>query len=398
LAVVASQNLDGAIDWLVGSEDKADLLRRRVSSGLLRSTGVISATADRVRTISADPAQVIPSADVVIIVVPAFAHAAVLRRIRPYVGEKTAIGCLPTRGGFEFEFEELVAPRRGVGPTIFGLQTLPWSTRVVAFGEVVNIGAVKAEVVLASRPAAQAPDLSDQLSRMLGTCVIPAESFLGLTLGNQGQFIHPGLMYGHFHSWRGEAYDEGDIPLLYAQATEEMGDRVERLSTDAIKVAREVEARSRNALNLQATVLSAHEWLRRVYSHVTADTSTVASCFRTGPIQARKAPMIEVEPGKLMPDFQYRYLSEDVPFGLVVTRAIAELADVQTPAIDEVIIWAQSALEKVYLVGDKVRGPDAADLPIPQNQGVSELADLIDWYSDNSWSASSRSQTGVERS
>jgi hypothetical protein len=108
--------------------------------------------------------------------------------------------------------------------------------------------------------------------------------------------------------------------------------------------------------------------------------------------------MIEVEPGKLMPDFQYRYLSEDVPFGLVVTRAIAELADVQTPAIDEVIIWAQSALEKVYLVGDKVRGPDVADLPIPQNQGVSELADLIDWYSDNSWSASSRSQTGVERS
>ena len=28
LAVVASQNFDGDIDWLVGSEEKADLLRR----------------------------------------------------------------------------------------------------------------------------------------------------------------------------------------------------------------------------------------------------------------------------------------------------------------------------------------------------------------------------------
>src|SRR5947209_3798799 len=176
-----------------------------------------------------------------------------------------------------------------------------------------------------------------------------------------------------------------------------MGDLVQRLSADAIKVAREVEARSGNAMNLRRTVLPAHEWLRRVYNHVTGDTSTVASCFRTGPIQARKAPMVEVAPEKLVPNFEYRYLSEDVPFGLVVTRAVAELADVKTPTIDEVITWAQSALKKVYLVGGKLRGPDTAGLPIPQNYGVSKLADLIDWYSDNNWSAGSCSGAGVER-
>ena len=63
----------------------------------------------------------------------------------------------------------------------------------------------------------------------------------------------------------------------------------------------------------------------------------------------------------------------------------------------EVITWAQSALKKVYLVGGKPRGPDTAGLPIPQNYGVSKLADLIDWYSDNNWSAGSRSGAGVER-
>src|SRR5256885_14129839 len=84
LAVVASQNFDGDIDWLVGSEEKADLLRRRTSANRLHSTGAVTASAHRLRTISADPAQVIPNADLLMIVVPAFGHAAVLRRIRPY--------------------------------------------------------------------------------------------------------------------------------------------------------------------------------------------------------------------------------------------------------------------------------------------------------------------------
>lgn len=381
LAVVASQNLDGDIDWLVGSEEKADLLRGRIAVDDLHSTGAVTASAHRLRTISADPAQVIPNADIVMIVVPAFGHAAVLRRIRPYVSDTQTIGCLPTRGGFEFEAAQLVPGARGMRRAIFGLQTLPWSTRVVIPGEVVNIGAVKAEVVLAALPTRKTADIAARVSEILGTHIVPAEGFLSLTLGNPGQFIHAGLMYGHFRSWRGEEYAEDGIPMLYAQATDEMGAIVERLSDDARSVARALELQSGGALNLQG-VVAVHEWLRASYSHVTGDTSTVATCFRTGPIQARKAPMIEIRPGKFVPNFEYRYLSEDVPFGLVITRALAEIANVETPTIDEVVSWAQSVMNKRYLVDGRLEGSDAMNLPIPQRHGVSTLRDLVGWYSD----------------
>ena len=382
LAVAASQNFDGAIDWLVSTDAKAELLRQGLTGGGLRSTGVITASADRVRTISADPAEVIPTADVIIIVVPAFAHAAVLRRIKPYVTEMAAIGCMPTRGGFEFEAAQLAADRESVRPTIFGLQTLPWSTRVTDVGRSVHIGAVKSEVVLAALPASHAPTIAARVSEILGTRVVPNSSFLGLTVGNPGQIIHPGLMYSHFRSWRGEEYDEDRVPLLYAEATNEMGVLVERLSDDAIATARALEAQSSGGFELQPVVLPIHEWLRTAYGQVTGDTSTVAGCFRTGPIKARRAPMIEVRPGKFVPNFQYRYLSEDVPFGLVATRALAEIAGVETPMIDEVIAWAQSVLQRAYLLGDALRGRDAEDLPIPQNYGVSTVSDLIDWYTE----------------
>lgn len=378
LAVVVSKHATAHIDWLVSSAERADLLRRGLSRGGLRSTGVITAEADRLRTISSDPAEVIPHADMVLLAVPAFAHATVLRRIRMHVGEATSVGCLPTRGGFEFEAARYL-PRRGRCRWIFGLQTLPWSTRVVKPGEVVNIGAAKAEATIASLPADSAAYLARELSEILGTRLVPTESFLSLTLGNPGQFIHPGLMYGHFQSWKGERYDEASIPMFYAAATDEMGEIVERLSSETIAVATAFKTRSGGALPLEH-VQPVHDWLRSSYADVTADSRTVATCFRTGPIQARRVPMIEVTPGQFIPNFQYRYLTEDVPYGLVVTRALAEIVSVDTPMIDEVISWAQRVMNKVYLVGGQLEGSDITDLPIPQNHGIFSLDDLLRWY------------------
>src|ERR1700688_3759664 len=82
LAVVASKNFDGDIVWLAGSEEKAELLRRGVfSQDGLRSTGVITGRADKVRIVTANPAEIIPAADIVMIAVPAFAHATILNKI-----------------------------------------------------------------------------------------------------------------------------------------------------------------------------------------------------------------------------------------------------------------------------------------------------------------------------
>ena len=391
LAVVASQHIDGEIDWLIGSEEKADRIRQALSKAALRSTGAITGVADRIRTVSADPAEVIPGADMVMIVVPAYGHSTVLRRIRPFLGATTAIGCVPTRGGFEFDAARLTAGGDSSRPHIFGLQTLPWSARVTTLGELVHIGAAKEQVVLASLPPTEAPTLADRLSGVLGTDVLPAKSFLSLTLGNPGQFIHPGLMYGHFRTWRGKEFAADDIPMFYAEATDEMGDIVERLSKEALAVAMEIERRSDGALRLHGSVATTHDWLKATYGHVTGDLGTVGSSFRTGPIQARKAPMRETGRGTFVPDFQYRYLTEDVPFGLVATKALAELAEVETPMIDEVITWAQGAMARAYLVDGRLQGADVQGLPIPQNHGVSTLAELMSWYLDDASTGDRRS-------
>src|SRR6185436_16149735 len=140
----------------------------------------------------------------------------------------------------------------------------------VRSGQVVNFGAVKARVLLATLPASEAADVSLRLGRILGTEMVPTTSFLSMTLGNPGQFIHPGLMYGLFRDWDGEEYDGDAIPRFYRDTTEEQGELVAQLSVEATSVARALERESGGTLDLGG-VLPVHEWLRVSYPTQTED-------------------------------------------------------------------------------------------------------------------------------
>jgi hypothetical protein len=381
LAVLASANFHGEIRWLASSPERAALLAAGVfGPDGLRSTGNRIGTAHRVTMVSADPAQVIAGADIVIIAAPAFAHQAILQKIAPHLKEEVLVGAIPARSGFEFTATSLIG---GIGAggsrTLFGLQTLPWSTRVQQAGSVINFGPFKARVAMATIPSSAAPAAALLLSKILGTKLIATGSFLNMTLGNPGQIIHPGLMHGLFANWSGDYFAENEIPRLYADADETIGVAVELLSNDVLAVARDVTARSGGAIDLSG-VLSVHEWLRISYPTHIEDPATVSSCFRTGPLQARKAPMREVESGRFVPDFHYRYVSEDVPFGLVVTKAIAELTGTATPVLNSVLLWAQQRLGASYLRNGRLAGESLATLPIPQNFGIASVEALIAWY------------------
>jgi hypothetical protein len=242
-----------------------------------------------------------------------------------------------------------------------------------------NIGALKARVYVATLPGSHAATVAPLLTSLLGTEIIPSSNFLNVTLGNPGQIIHPGIMYGWFSKWSGKRYRQDEIPRFYADLSDCTGQVVQSLSNDVLAIASKIAEASKGKLDMSDT-LPIHEWLRRSYPTQTADFTSVASCLRTGPIQARKAPMTEIAPGEFVPDFQYRYLSEDMPYGLAVVKAIGEMAAVATPTLDAVIEWSQQKLGKQYLVNKKLTGANVHELRIPQNYGVNNLRDLLDFY------------------
>jgi len=81
--------------------------------------------------------------------------------------------------------------------------------------------------------------------------------------------------------------------------------------------------------------------------------------------------------GTLVPDFDHRYLSEDLPFSLCIVRGIAELVGIKTPAIDEVIRWGQTVMKKEYLVDGSMSGLDVRATRAPQAYGITSLVELV---------------------
>jgi hypothetical protein len=379
LAAVAACNLACPIDLYAPFADEAARLRAGVTAlGGLETTGMVQARS-RPRRISADPAQVIPSSGVVVLVLPAFAHEATLREIVPLLDRDAWVGAMPARGGFDYCAAQVLKEQKREDVRLFGLQTLPWACRIEDYGQIVHVLGVKKMVDVASRPAAQIGEIASLLKRMLGLPTARTGNMLALTLANTGQLIHPGIMYSLFATYDSTPFGVGDVPLFYQGLSQRGARTLAELSDDV----QAIRTRLGSEVDLSA-VRPLFDWLLQSYGDAIADPATLHSAFVTNRAYAGlKAPVREVSTdaahraggvrgaGQFVPDFESRYLAEDVPFGLAVSRAIAQMADVQTPTMDRVIAWAGTRLGKDYL------GCDAGQARIPQAYGLDSLDQLL---------------------
>ena len=359
LVPIAARNLGRPVDIYAPFGDEAEQLLGRI-----KVTGAVQAEA-RPRRASADPAEVIPGSDLVVLVLPAFAHESTLRQILPFLDQNAWVGAIPARGGFDYCAAQILTEHGRNDVTLFGLQTLPWACRIREYGRLVHVLGVKKMVDAASRPADRIGEIASMLERMLGLPIGTAANGLALTLANTGQLIHPGIMYGLFARWDGVPF--ATAPSFYHGLSEE-GARVLAGLSDELQA---IRARLAPVLDLSA-VRPLKAWLLYSYGDAIADSSTLRSAFLSNRAYAGLvAPVREVAPGQYVPDLGARYLAEDVPFGLATSRAIAQLLGVETPIMDEVITWAGAQLGKDYL------GRDAYDARIPQRYGLENLEQLI---------------------
>jgi hypothetical protein len=76
-------------------------------------------------------------------------------------------------------------------------------------------------------------------------------------------------------------------------------------------------------------------------------------------------------------DVQARYLTEDLPFGLAVSKGIASIMGTSTPTIDEVITHTSRWIGKEYLVGGRLTGRDVHTTRAPQRFGIGDITGLV---------------------
>ena len=328
---------------------------------------------DKVSRLAQD---VCKEADLILMPLPAFAHEPTLLQIAPFLKEEVVIGAIPARSGFEYSALKILKDNKKEKVKIFGMQTLPWACRIKEYASKVDILGKKRSVGMAAFPHKITSKLAPFLSRILDLRIEPLPNMLTLTLANVGQIIHPGIMYGLFKGKEELKYRKEEIPLFYQGVTKEISNTLKMMSDEILVLTKKIKNIDKSvSLN---HVLGLKDWLIYSYKESIADKSTLQNCFVTNSAyKGLRAPMKKINDDSFLPDFQARYLTEDVPYGLVVTKAIAQLAKVDMPIIDKVILTVSKWIGKEYIKGGYLEGTDINDTRIPQNYGINCLEEII---------------------
>ena len=92
-----------------------------------------------------------------------------------------------------------------------------------------------------------------------------------------------------------------------------------------------------------------------------------------------KTPMLKKELGYI-PDFKSRYFLEDFPYGLCIIKGFADILDVNTPVIDNILMWFEQIANVSYYIDNEFVGEDLEKLPLPKNYGLNTVEDIISYY------------------
>jgi opine dehydrogenase len=264
--------------------------------------------------ITDDMVKAIKDRDILIITVPAQAHTFFASTMSSHLESGQTVFLMPGRTGGALEFARILGLQSDIDDILLGeAQTYSFVSRITGPDSVL-ISKVKNSTKVSAFPASS-NDLYLKSLRRLPITFNTADDVMETSLDNVGAMLHPtptilcaGLLeskkggYNHYHD----------------AISESVGQLIERMDAERIKVAREFVSQPVSLL----------DWLRSSYD---AKGKTLRDCIRS----------IDAYNNIGSPStLQHRYVLEDIPTGLVPISYLGKLAGIRTPAIDVVINMA----------------------------------------------------------
>ena len=220
--------------------------------------------------------------------------------------------------------------------------------------------------------------------------------FFFFVKGSMNPVIHNSAMYNQWKDYDGKTlYDKK--PLIYHGMNQAGVDLMGALSREVMAIAFKY-----NSLGLKKKISFPYiqDWFYESYGAMCSDNKTLLGLLTTNPsYNGLTHPMkpSDKDPTKFVPNWGYRYLTEDIPFGLIVTKAMSCMLDdyeakgnkgtsVDTPNLDKIILWAEKKLNKQYFIVDEKTKKIKIDLKskdvlegtrVPQRFGINTVDDIL---------------------
>ena len=261
--------------------------------------------------VTSDMGEALEQAEVIMVVVPATAHADITQAAAPHLRDGHIVVLNPGRTGGALEFVKTLHDAGcPADVTVAEAETLIYASRSDGPAEA-RIFRVKQTVPLAALPAMRTAQVLEILAPAYPQ-FIDGTSVLHTGMNNMGAIFHPALTIlnaGRIESTR------GDFQFYIDGVTLSVARLLEVLDRERVTVAAALGIRARTAL----------EWLKMAYDATGADLHEA----------------IHNQPGyygiQAPPTLNHRYITEDVPMSLVPIAAFGQRYGVSVRGIDSVI-------------------------------------------------------------
>ncbi len=261
-----------------------------------------------IRLATTDAGEALNDVDLVMVVVPATAHAFMAEVAAPHLRDGQIVVLHPGRTGGALEFYHIIKEAGCTADLLIGeAQTFIYASRATQPAQV-RIFSVKNSVPVAALPSYRTSELVKAL-RVAYPQFVPGDNVLKTSLNNVGVIFHPTVLAmnaGRVEDTHGDFqyYLQGITPSV-AQVLEEMDRERVRLG-DALGVG----------------VMSARDWLFVAYS---AAGGNLHEAIAANPsYKGIMAP----------PTVMHRYILEDVPTGLVPMVSLGKMLGVEMPTME----------------------------------------------------------------
>ena len=309
--------------------------------------------------------EIVKEADIIFVALPHFAVEKAFQDIAPFVKENVYIGVIPGGGGCEFFFSKYFHENA----TLFGFQRVPFTAKLVTYGEETNLKSWKPFSVVGTLHRGRI----DEACKIIEKCGLKtrkASNYLEIALTPTNPVLHTSRTYEIFGRTRKESEfdakskfyvgwtDEASKTLFAMdQELHNMLDTITELDTSAIRP------------------LSEH-YESLTVAAMTEKINSIAT------FQSVYAPMKESEenPGKFVADIESRMFTEDYPWGLAIFKAYCDFCHVETPTMDKVLGWYADYMGLEWYLNGAFCGKDLCKTGIPQRYGVKNKEQLLAVY------------------
>jgi len=284
--------------------------------GGIQISGEASEGFARLNLVTTDLEKAIKGVDIVIVGAPANAHEPYSRALAPYFEDDQFIVFISNFGALRFKhWMKQLGVKANVTPV--ETQSLIYATRSPQPGSVEVFG-LKSDLPAAALPAGRTSEFLEKISPIFPQWTA-AESALFTSLNNLNPIVHPSMTLlntGRIESTLGKGWS------LYGDgATESVAKVMEAMDDERMALAD----------LCQVTRISLKDSFALMYGHLGVKADTLSQLLRSSPIHAN--PALPGTPASI----HTRYLTEDVPFGLVPWSSMRRMWGVPTPTIDAFI-------------------------------------------------------------